>query len=392
MRPHAATHHPAPLALPDTERPTRVVRFVVDRFLLLPLGAAIALVWANTAAESYFRFAHSIAFAVNEIGMAFFLGLLVQEVLEATMPGGALHTWRRWAMAVVAAAGGAAGAAGAYLLYVQRHYETILSPAWPVACAIDVAAAYYVLKVVWRRSSALPFLLLLALATDAFGVLIVAVRPPFAGLRIGPVLLMMFAVGVAAMLRTWNVRSFWAYIAIAGPIAWFALYRQGMHPALALVPIVPFLPHEPRRSIDLFADPKDDDDVHHFEHEWNEVVQVILFVFGLVTAGVILRGDGTGTWALLIAAIVGRPIGIVVAVGMALAAGLRLPRRVGWRELVVIALATSSGFTFALFFATGLLPIGPVLAEIKLGALATVAAAVLTMGAARVLRVGRFAR
>ena len=48
------------------------LRFVTDRFLWLPLGAAIALVWANTAPDSYFRLAHTLAFPVNEIGMAVF--------------------------------------------------------------------------------------------------------------------------------------------------------------------------------------------------------------------------------------------------------------------------------------------------------------------------------
>ena len=42
--------------------------------------------------------------------MALFLGLLMQEVMEAMMPGGALHTWRRWGLALVAAAGGIVGA------------------------------------------------------------------------------------------------------------------------------------------------------------------------------------------------------------------------------------------------------------------------------------------
>src|SRR5689334_3857577 len=99
-----------------------VRRFVFDRYLLLPLGAAIALVWANTAAESYFRFAHALAFPVNEIGMALFLALVTQETMEALMPGGALHTWRRWGMPLVAALGGALGAAFTYLsvVYVQH--------------------------------------------------------------------------------------------------------------------------------------------------------------------------------------------------------------------------------------------------------------------------------
>jgi Na+:H+ antiporter, NhaA family len=392
MKPHAATHYPTGIAMPSA-RPAagRLVGFVVDRFLLLPIGPLIVSGGANTASESYFRFAHAVAFGVNEIAMAFFLALIAQEVLEGMMPGGALHTWRRWSMALVAAAGGTIGAATVYLLYVQLKYETVLSQAWPIAIAIDVAAAYYVLKTIWHRSSALPFLLLLALATDAFGVLIVALRPPVMTVRPAAALLMLAALGVAAALRQAHVRAFWPYIALAGPVSWFALYLQGFHPALALIPIVPFLPREPR-SIDVFADPNDDDAVHHFEHEWNELVQVILFVFGLANAGVILQGYGTGTWAMLTASLVGRPIGILLAVGLALAVGLHLPRRIGWRELVVIAIATSSGFTFALFFATGLIPTGPVLAEIKLGALSTVAAAFLAIGAAHLLRVGRFAK
>src|SRR5262249_35644267 len=143
--------------------------------------------------------------------------------------------------------------------------------------------------------------------------------------------------------------------------------------------------------LSLFADPPDDDATHHAEREWNVFVQPVLFLFGLVNAGVIIRGYGTGTWALVAAELVGRPAGILAAIAIATGAGLHLPARVGWREAVVIALATSSGFTFALFFASGILPIGPVLAEIKIGVLSTVAAAGLTVSAAWALRVGRFA-
>ena len=117
-----------------------------------------------------------------------------------------------------------------------------------------------------------------------------------------------------------------------------------------------------------------------------------MFLFALVNAGVLLRGYDTGTWAILIAALVGRPLGILGAVGLALAAGLHLPRSIGWRQLLVIAIATSSGFTFALFFASELLPIGAVLQQITLGALATIAGAPIALGAAWVLGVGRFGR
>jgi Na+/H+ antiporter NhaA len=81
---------------------------------------------------------------------------------------------------------------------------------------------------------------------------------------------------------------------------------------------------------------------------------------------------------------------MLVAVGLALAAGLHLPRQIGWRELLVIAFATASGFSIALFFATGLLATGPVLASAKIGVIASACAALLALGTAWALKVGRF--
>ena len=390
MKPHAFTHPtvvaPRPLRLPHVAP----FRFLNERFLWLPLGALIALVWANVAGESYFGFAHALAFPVNEIGMALFIGLLVKEVIEEVMPGGALHTWRRWSLPLVAAAGGLLGAAFVYLACVWWKQELVLVRAWPIACAIDIAAGYYVLKAIFRRSGALPFLLVIGIATNAIGVLILAVWPAFTANHLGGAVLLMLAVASAALLRARRVRHFGPYLLISGSLSWIGFYWAGVHPALALVPVVPFMPHRPRR-LEMFAEPHDDDLVHHEEHEWNAAVQIVVFLFGLVNAGVLLRGYDTGTWAVMAAALIGRPIGILSAIYLAVGFGLRLPRRIGWRELAVVALATSSGFTFALFAATGLLPFGEVLTQIKVGALATAVGAIGTAIMARLLHVGRFA-
>src|SRR5581483_8537134 len=140
-----------------------------------------------------------------------------------------------------------------------------------------------------------------------------------------------------------------------------------------------------------FADPPPDDAVHRAEHEWSDAVHVIAFLFGLVNGGVIWTQYDTGTWAMLLAQVVGRPLGILVAIALAAAGGLHLPRHVGWRETVVMALATSSGFALGLFLATGLLGPGPVLGQIKVGLLASAVGPLAAFAAARILKVGRFA-
>jgi len=367
-----------------------IVHIVFDRFLLLPLGALIALVWANTAAESYFRMAQRLSFAVNEIGMAFFFALMAQEVTEAVMPGGALHSWRRWTLPIVAAAGGIIGAIAVYIGYVHLNYEYSLLPAWPIACAVDAAATYYVLRTILPRSAAVPFALLIAIVTDVVGLVIVAPRHLILQARVGGAALMLAALGIAGFLRANKVRPFWPYLFVCGALSWLAFYWEGLHPAFSLIPIVPFLRHEPR-SMDVFADPPDDDAVHHQEHEWHLIVQPVLFLFGLVNAGVALKAYDTGSWAMLFAQLVGRPVGILMAVGAAMAVGLHLPGHMRWRELLVVAFATSTGFAVALFLATGALATGPVLAQAKIGVLGSASGLVMALIAARLLRVGKLA-
>ena len=367
--------------------------YTIDHFLLLPIGGLVALVWANTRPDSYFTLAYSLSFPVNEIGMALFFALIAQEVVEEVMPGGALHTWRRWTLPVVAAIGGTFGSALVYLAYVEWRYEAVLAPGWPVAGAIDLAFAYFIVKAIFRRHAAIPFLLLLAITADALGMLVIASRHPFVEIRPGGTALMVAAVGLAVALRRWKVRTFWPYLAVCGPLSWWALYLDGLHPAFALVPIVPFLPHAPR-TLELFADAPHGphDSPRHFEHVWNYPVQGVLLLFGFVNAGVLLSGYGTGTWALLGAALVGKPLGILAAIALAVGLGLHLPARLHWRDLTVVALATSGGFTFGLFFATAVFPLGPILGELKMGAVATGLGVPLTIVAAKLLHVGRFGR
>jgi NhaA family Na+:H+ antiporter len=385
---------------------TGVVQCLAGHYLLLPLGAAAAFVWANVDGFSYYSMAHALAFPVNAIAMALFFGLVAQEVFEQTAPGRALHHWRRWVVPMIAAASGVTLAAIVYGLFVEWKLEPMLHVTWPIVAGVDVAFAYLVVKAIFHRPSgaaagghrvhpAVPFALLLALVSNVIGLMVIAPVYTTAAERTGgAAVLMAAAIGVAWWLRGQRVKQFWPYIWVAGGLSWLALYLEGFHPALALLPIVPFMPHARRRLDEVFADEADERGAtpRHFEHVWHYHVQAALFLFGLVNAGVVLTGYGTGTWATLAALLLGRTAGIVVGVGLAVALGLKLPAHLHPREVPVIALAVSAGFTLSLFFATTLLPAGPLLAELKLGALLSLLGLPLAVIAARLLRVGRFAR
>lgn len=377
---HHRRHNPA----------LRLFHAALNRFLLLPLGAAIALLWANTEPESYFLFAQQWAFPINEIAMAFFLALIAQELHEALMPGGALAGWRHRSLPVVAALGGLFGSVAVFLFFVTLAHEQMLTAGWPVVAAVDIAASYYVMRMIYpRRSAVVAFVLLTAVFTDAVTLALTSARAPGLELHASGLGLLLVALMSAALLRYRGVTSFWPYWLVSGTLSWLAFYRLGIHPALALIPIVPLLPHD-RRAGEVFADRDDRNPIHHAEHEWNLVAQVAVFLFGLVNAGVLLRQVDTGTWAVVTAAVIGRPLGIVIAVAVALAAGLHLPRHMKWADVVVAALATTSGFTFALFLAAASLPLGAVAQQFTIGALLTFAGALLTLGMAWLLSVGRF--
>jgi len=367
------------------------VTILVDSFLLLPIGVLVALVWANLAGVSYFRFAHALRFIVNDVGMVFFVGLVTEEALEAVMPGGALHRWRRTLLPVVAAVGSVLGATAVYVLYLRERSEFMLVEAWPVAAAQDVALAYFIARAIFlERRGPVAFLLVMAIVSNAIAVASIAFLYPNPEALPVAVGLMTMAILLAAALRAARVDRLWVYLVMSGTLSWIACYSSGIQPALALVPVVPFLPHR-SRHVALSAEAQRATP-RRFEHIFKPTVQVVLLLYGLVNGGVVIGGEMPGAGAVLLAALVGRPAGILVAIGLALAAGLRLPLRLHWRELVVVSLAASAGFTFALFFATSVIPAGPLLNELKLGALSTAMSAVLAFAAASLLHVGRFAR
>src|SRR6185295_9877829 len=285
-------------------------RFAVEHLLLLPLGASIALVWVNTGPESYYRFTYAISFAVNDVAMMFFFALVAKEVVEATAPGGVLHPWRRALLPVIASIGATIVPALLLGRVVDLLDEPVLVVGWPVTFATDIAVSYFVARLIFRPHPAILFLLLLAIASDALGFLALGLSHPETDLHLATgALIMAVAIGIAFALRKARVKSFWPYLLAAGSISWAALFWGGLHPVLALVPIMPFLPRAPR-DLGFFVDacPTARDALSQFEIWWKYPAQVALFFFGLVNAGVPLRALEPGTWGVPIAVIAGKPI------------------------------------------------------------------------------------
>ena len=374
--------------------PRAFAAFVIDNSLLLVLGTFIGLVWANVALASYEQFAYAARFVVNDVGMVFFFALAAKEVIEATLPGGALASPRRAALPLLAAVGGMMGPALIHVALSIWIGSPELARGWAIPCATDIAFSALVARIVFGRHPAIPFLLLLAIADDALGLLILAVFYPTGEVRLLEfVVIVGVAMAIAWRMSRRRVKNFWPYVLVAGAISWVGFLRGGLHPALALVPIIPFFPHE---AVDLgILDERERhrrDPLNRFAAWWHVPVQFILFAFGLVTAGVPFSAVGPGTWVVLAALTFGKPLGIVLSSAIGVAAGLQRPPGVSWSDMVVVGIAAAIGFTVALFFAIAAFPEGTLLAETKMGALFSFGAAILAPLAALVLGVGRFRR
>ncbi|HMF61769.1 MAG TPA: Na+/H+ antiporter NhaA, partial [Vicinamibacterales bacterium] len=179
----------------------RALRFAVEHYLVVPLGVAVAVIWANTAAESYYETAEGLAFVVNDIGMAFVLAFLMQEVVEAMLPGGTLHPWRRGALPVIAAAGGTLGAIAVYQAVVSAGDQPVLALWWPIATAVDIAVGFLVARSIFGRHAAVTFLLLLIIASDTIGLILVSQRYPVGAVYPSALALIVCAVAAAVGLR-----------------------------------------------------------------------------------------------------------------------------------------------------------------------------------------------
>ena len=124
------------------------------------------------------------------------------------------------------------------------------------------------------------------------------------------------------------------------------------------------------------------------EHALKHPVEVVLFFFGLLNAGVEFSAVGDATWLVLAGLIIGKPIGIFLF-GWLAAVPLKLGMPEGLRlvDLIVIGFVAAIGFTVSLFVATVAFDAGPVQDAAKMGALFSFAAAILSIIVGKITKV-----
>ncbi|MDQ3249390.1 MAG: Na+/H+ antiporter NhaA, partial [Chloroflexota bacterium] len=348
------------------------ITFLLEDSIFLMVGTLAGLIWANLHWAGYEQITSHLHFAINEIAMAFFFGIAAKEVYEALLPGGALASPRKAAMPLLATLGGMLGPASLYLAGVWLFDRPELLDGWAIPSATDIAFSYLAARFIFgAKHPAIPFLLLLAIADDGGGLLILALFYPtaevnllaFAGLVGG-------ALGIALAFKRMKVANFWPYVAISGSLSWLGFYWGGLHPALALVPVIFAMPHE---AVDggIFAESEEvrRDALNQFKYWWRDPVELILGLFGFVNAGVVITGMGAGTWLVGLGLIVGKPLGIILFCLLGRALRLHLPDGMHWNDLIVLGCIAGIGFTVALFVSTVAFPPGPLLDAVKMGAL-----------------------
>lgn len=363
-------------------------------------GVIIALLWVNLAPESYYHFDFdkrfgliSFHFIVNDFFMVLFFGIAAAEITQSCLPGGDLHPLRKAINPLLATVGGIIGPVVVYLAFNAIIGDPSLRRGWGIPTATDIALAWLVASLVFgKRHPAISFLLLLAIADDAIGLAIIAIFYPDPNVPAAPqwLVLVLSGMGAAALLRRYHIQSYWPYIILGGGLSWAGLFMAHLHPALALVFIVPFLPHPPRETKHIFdEDPQDLSPLACFEHEWKVMVDLGLFMFGLANAGVQLASIGEATWLVLAALAVGKTGGIFVMGWLGQRLGYPLPSRVGMKELVLVGLIAGIGLTVALFVAGEAFTDSITQGAAKMGALLSVGCAIVAIIAGRLMNVRR---
>jgi NhaA family Na+:H+ antiporter len=284
---------------------------------------------------------------VNDGLMAVFFFLIGLEVKREFLEG-ELSSFSQVVLPGVGALGGMIVPAA---IYAWLNWgDPVALDGWAIPVATDIAFALALLTAFGARvpTSLKVFLLTLAIFDDLAAIAIIAVfyaqDLSFTALIIGGV-----ALAVAVAMNRLGVTRTSAYI-LLGVVLWIAVLKSGVHATLAGVLIALCVP---------MRDGRGGSPLLELEHDLHgPVAFFILPFFAFANAGLALSGMSVDdlvhpvTMGVVSGLLIGKPLGILLFVGLAVALGLaRLPERVTWLQLLGVSFACGIGFTMSLFIA-----------------------------------------
>ena len=346
---------------PESE--AAVEKGLLQRFLtssasssyVLVAAVAIALLWANSrwAAGYEQLWSTSLTFNVGQTsigtdlrfwlsdGLMTLFFVLVGIEIDREVRSGDLRRPRVAALPVIAAVGGMIVPAAIYLAVVHG----VAARGWGVPMATDIALALAVLGLSTRHAppDVRPLLLTLAIVDDIGSIAVVTV---FYASGLEPVALVAAATIVGALVIAARARVRSPIVPIVlGVALWYAFLRAGIEPAIAGVVVGVLTPSDAigRAERALLV-------VSGF---------VIVPLFALANAGVRLDAStlfvgagATVALGIIVARLVGKPLGVVGAARLGVAAGVSsLPPGGAWRSIFGLGVTTAIGFTVSLFIA-----------------------------------------
>ena len=349
---------------------------------LLMISALVAIIIANSSLSSWYFDLLSTKFEIPFLSLNLTIAHWVSDGLLAIfffiaglelkheLVHGSLSDKSRAIVPVLAALAGMLIPIGIFTLMVRGDEEAIQG--WAIPMATDIAFALAVLAVAGRRlpTEIRAFLLTVAVVDDLGAITVIAI---FYSEKFN---FTYFALTCASLAFFWMLHRIGkAHILIAFPIAllaWWAMYKSGIHATVAGVALALIVPNKPRSGSDLSTAERCEAKVHPIS------VLIVIPLFAFVAAGVDLRGSGIiegvtspiGS-AIIFALVIGKFLGIFGATYLFTRfTRASLNENLRWSDVSAIGLLAGIGFTVSLLIVELSYESAQSLSDAKVGVLA----------------------
>jgi Na+:H+ antiporter, NhaA family len=337
--------------------------------ILLAIGAIAALSWANSPWSSSYETLWNTSLSIGagdhtlsldlrqwvDEGLITLFFLVVGLEIKRELVSGMLAGKRAALLPVAAALGGMAAPALIYLAIAGGTAPR----GWAIVVATDIPLALGVLAIAGTRVSPELRVYLLAIAiVDDIGSLLIIAAIYSTGVGWLWVVAATAVFAIAVVVNRSGVQQTWVYVAL-GCVLWLTLHEAGISATLAGVSmglLAPTTPRAERGSASVV------EWLEHALHPWTSYL--IIPLFALANTGVTLSNHllhsairSPITWGIIIARVIGKPLGIMLVTKTVSGAGLAdRPGNAGDRQTLGVAASAGMGFTVALFVTELALP------------------------------------